>query len=73
MEYENTKKLVETIQAFVSDLGKIKDANSQTSLSAMERKAVNELQLAQVEVEMAGRDLYAAVQSRRAQLRKGNK
>ena len=73
MTYENTSKLVETIQMFVADLDNIKKASNQNVLSALERKAVNELQLAQVEVEMAGRDLYAVVQARKQELRKGNK
>lgn len=73
MKHENTDKLLETIQAFVEDINSIPKIDNQVKLSALERKAVNELQLAQVEVEMAGRDLYNAVQNRRIELRKGGK
>ena len=71
MAYDNTEKLLETVQTFVATMDKVKDASNQTNLAALERKAVNALQLAQVEVEMAGRDLYEAVQARRKQINRG--
>lgn len=71
MAYDNTEKMLETVQTFVATMDKVKDASNQTNLAALERKAVNALQLAQVEVEMAGRDLYEAVQARRKQINRG--
>lgn len=69
MQFENVKKLKETVDAFVADLKLIESAESSVKLSALEKKALRELQLAQVETEMAGRDLYKAVQIRRKALR----
>ena len=70
---KNTDKLLETIKSFVDDLELIDKASSQVTLSALERRAVNKLQLAQVEIEMAGRDLYDNVQNKRDELRRGSK
>lgn len=70
---KNTDKLLETIKSFVDDLELIDKAGSQVKLSALERRAVNKLQLAQVEIEMAGRDLYDNVQNKRDELRRGSK
>ena len=71
MKYSNTEKLLETVQTFVATMDKVQNASNHTSLAGLERKAVNALQLAQVEVEMAGRDLYEAVQARRKQINRG--
>lgn len=70
---KNTDKLLETIRSFVDDLELIDKAGTQVTLSALERRAVNKLQLAQVEIEMAGRDLYDNVQNKRDELRRGSK
>lgn len=69
----NTDKLLETIKSFVDDLELIEKASTQVALSSLERRAVSKLQLAQVEIEMAGRDLYDNVQKKRSELRKGSK
>jgi hypothetical protein len=63
--------LLETVNSFVRDLAEIQEAKDQKELAAIERRAVNKLQLAQVEIEMAGRDLYAVAQRRRGELRRG--
>ena len=73
MVRDNTDKLLETIKSFVDDLELIEKASTQVALSSLERRAVNKLQLAQVEIELAGRDLYDNVQKRRSELRKGSK
>lgn len=71
MQHKNVDKLLETINSFVRDLGEVANAKDQRELAAVERRAVNKLQLAQVEIEMAGRDLYAIAQRRRGELRRG--
>lgn len=71
MKHENVDKLLETVNSFVRDLAEIQEAKDQKELAAIERRAVNKLQLAQVEIEMAGRDLYAVAQRRRGELRRG--
>lgn len=71
MQHKNVDKLLETVNSFVRDLGEVANANDQRELAAVERRAVNKLQLAQVEIEMAGRDLYAIAQRRRGELRRG--
>lgn len=71
MQYENVKKLQETIASFVEDLEKINKSTDMKTISALEKRALNKLQLSQVEVEMAGRDLYAAVNARRNEIRRG--
>ena len=71
MDAKNTDKLLETVKSFVIDLKEIDSITDQRTLAMVERRAVNKLQLAQVEVEMAGRDLYAAVNRRRGQIRRG--
>lgn len=71
MQHKNVDKLLETVNSFVSDLGEVANAKDQRELAAVERRAVNKLQLAQVEIEMAGRDLYAIAQRRRGELRRG--
>lgn len=73
MVRKNTDKLLETIKSFVDDLELIEKVDNQVALSALEKRAVNKLQLAQVEIEMAGRDLYENVQNKRRELRKGAK
>lgn len=72
MATENVSKLVETIQSFVSDLQEIQEATDMRTASMIERRAVSKLQLAQVEVEMAGRDLYAIATRVKARIRKGD-
>lgn len=71
MQHKNVDKLLETINSFVRDLCEVANAKDQRELAAVERRAVNKLQLAQVEIEMAGRDLYAIAQRRRGELRRG--
>ena len=71
MQHKNVDKLLETVNSFVHDLGEVANAKDQRELAAVERRAVNKLQLAQVEIEMAGRDLYAIAQRRRGELRRG--
>lgn len=71
MKHDNVDKLLETVNSFVRDLAEIQEAKDQKELAAIERRAVNKLQLAQVEIEMAGRDLYAVAQRRRGELRRG--
>lgn len=71
MTHKNVDKLLETVNSFVSDLDEVANAKDQRELAAVERRAVNKLQLAQVEIEMAGRDLYAIAQRRRGELRRG--
>jgi len=71
MKHENVDKLLETVNSFVHDLDEVASAKDQRELAAVERRAVNKLQLAQVEIEMAGRDLYAIAQRRRGELRRG--
>lgn len=71
MKHENFDKLMETVNSFSSDLYEVATAKDQRELAAIERRAVNKLQLAQVEIEMAGRDLYAIAQRRRGELRRG--
>ena len=72
MATENVSKLVETIQSFVSDLQEIQEATDMRTASMIERRAVSKLQLAQVEVEMAGRDLYAIATRVKARIRRGD-
>lgn len=72
MATENVSKLVETIQSFVGDLQEIQEATDMRTASMIERRAVNKLQLAQVEVEMAGRDLYAIATRVKARIRRGD-
>lgn len=72
MDFNNTDKLLETIKSFVIDLKEIENITDQRTLAMVERRAVHKLQLAQVEVEMAGRDLYSAVNRRRGQIRRGD-
>lgn len=71
MQHMNVDKLLETVNSFVSDLSEVANAKDQRELAVVERRAVNKLQLAQVEIEMAGRDLYAVAQRRRGELRRG--
>ena len=71
MKHDNVDKLLETVNSFVRDLDEVANAKDQRELAAVERRAVNKLQLAQVEIEMAGRDLYAVAQRRRGELRRG--
>jgi len=71
MKHDNVDKLLETVNSFVRDLAEVQEAKDQKELAAIERRAVNKLQLAQVEIEMAGRDLYAVAQRRRGELRRG--
>lgn len=71
MQHKNVDKLLETVNSFVSDLSEVANSKDQKELAAVERRAVNKLQLAQVEIEMAGRDLYAIAQRRRGELRRG--
>ena len=71
MKHDNVDKLLETVNSFVRDLDEVANAKDQRELASIERRAVNKLQLAQVEIEMAGRDLYAIVQRRRGELRRG--
>lgn len=71
MKHENVDKLLETVNSFVRDLAEIQEAKDQKELASVERRAVSKLQLAQVEIEMAGRDLYAVAQRRRGELRRG--
>lgn len=71
MKHDNVDKLLETVNSFVRDLAEIQEAKDQKELASIERRAVNKLQLAQVEIEMAGRDLYAVAQRRRGELRRG--
>lgn len=71
MDFKNVEKLVETINSFVLDLHEIQKAPDHRTLSMIERRALNKLQLAQVEVEMAGRDLYDAANRRRGEIRRG--
>ena len=72
MATENVSKLVETIQSFVGDLQEIQEATDMRTAAMIERRAVNKLQLAQVEVEMAGRDLYAIATRVKARIRRGD-
>lgn len=62
---DNSDKLLETVKMFREDIEKITKADNQIAIARLERKALDEIRLAQVEVEMAGRDLYNAVQSAR--------
>lgn len=71
MQHKNVDRLLETVNSFISDLSEVAAAKDQKELAAVERRAVNKLQLAQVEIEMAGRDLYAIAQRRRGELRRG--
>ncbi len=71
MNHDNVDKLLETVNSFVRDLAEIQEAKDQKELAVIERRAVNKLQLAQVEIEMAGRDLYVVAQRRRGELRRG--
>lgn len=71
MKHDNVDKLLETVNSFVRDLAEIQEAKDQKELASIERRAVSKLQLAQVEIEMAGRDLYAVAQRRRGELRRG--
>lgn len=71
MAYENVDKLLATVQSFVADIKEAEEAKDQRELASIERRAVNKLQLAEVEIEAAGRDLYNAVQRRRGELRRG--
>lgn len=71
MKHDNVDKLLETVNSFVRDLAEIQEAKDQKELASIERRAVNKLQLAQVEIEMAGRDLYTVAQRRRGELRRG--
>lgn len=65
---ENSDKLLETVKMFREDIDKITKADNQIAIARLERKALDEIRLAQVEVEMAGRDLYNAVQSARSRV-----
>jgi len=71
MAYENVDKLLATVQSFVADIKEAEEAKDQRELASIERRAVNKLQLAEVEIEAAGRDLYNVVQRRRGELRRG--
>lgn len=71
MAYENVDKLLVTVQSFVADIKEAEEAKDQRELASIERRAVNKLQLAEVEIEAAGRDLYNVVQRRRGELRRG--
>lgn len=71
MAYENVDKLLATVQSFVADIKEAEEAKDQRELASIERRAVNKLQLAEVEIEAAGRDLYSVVQRRRGELRRG--
>lgn len=64
----NSDKLLETVKMFREDIEKITKADSQITIARLERKALDEIRLAQVEVEMVGRDLYNAVQSSRSRV-----
>lgn len=66
----NSDKLLETVKMFREDIEKITKADSQIAIARLERKALDEIRLAQVEVEMVGRDLYNAVQSSRSRVNK---
>lgn len=71
MNQNNVEKLLETVNSFVRDLHEINEATDQRTVAEIERRAVNKLQLAIVEVEMAGRDLYAIASRRKGQIRRG--
>lgn len=71
MAYENVDKLLATVKSFVDDIKEAEEAKDQRELASIERRAVNKLQLAEVEIEAAGRDLYNVVQRRRGELRRG--
>lgn len=72
MDTANVDKLLETVKSFIDDLEQIKMAVDIRNVSLIERRAVNKLQLAQVEVEMAGRDLYNLASARKIQIRRGD-
>ena len=65
---DNSDKLLETVKMFREDIEKITKADNQIAIARLERKALDEIRLAQVEVEMVGRDLYNAVQSSRSRV-----
>ena len=69
---ENVNRLNDTINTFVNDVKKIAEVKTFAEVDSLERKALRELQLAEVEVAMAGRDLYAVVQQRRRAIRAGD-
>lgn len=71
MKHDNVDKLLETVNSFVNDLAEANEAKDQKELSSIERRAVSKLQLAQVEIEMSGRDLHDIVLRRRGELRRG--
>lgn len=68
---ENIKSLKETVAHFVDVVDKIKDATSVDVVSKLELEALRSLQLAEVQVGEASRDLYIAVMNQKADIRAG--
>lgn len=66
---ENTNKLKEITDKYYKDVQSIAKAKTFGDVDEMERKCVDCLQALQIMVGEASRDLYAVVQSRRAELR----
>jgi len=69
---ENVKNLKDTIDTFVESVNKVKNIYTFQELDDLEKRAVAALQLAEVQVAMAGDDLYNAVLARRNGLRNGD-
>lgn len=68
---EKVNDLKETIEVFVDCVDKVKWIENSLELDKLERKAVNALQLAEVQIVAAGDDLYMAVQKQRRAINEG--
>lgn len=67
---ENTKALKKTIDTYVATVESISKSKSIPEINEMEHKCIRALQLAQVQVMAASKDLYATVQQRKKDLAK---
>lgn len=61
----------ETLAKFIADVESVAKINSLDELAELERRAVNELQLIEIQVGESSRDLYNVVLERRTALRNG--